>query len=280
MNILTKICIVVLVVLCLFSAAVITTLATTGPNYKQAYTEQKTRGDVADLRAAQLQVVNSKLIADNEKANGDLSKEKLARAQDKSQAEKDLSSAKLESQKNERSAADLTASVNTLTTSLDTANKRTDALSKDLDAARKSADEKAADVSKLTQDVRAAQAMSDRKDRQIDQLNEQLTQANQQIQELINKKGAVPTTPGGVAAVSPSEATYTGEINAVQGDNASVNIGAANGVKRGDKLFVYRGGKYLGRLTIELVNTNDAAGILTDKQADVAKGDKVTNRLQ
>ena len=74
-----------------------------------------------------------------------------------------------------------------------------------------------------------------------------------------------------------------GKILAVNAeDMVEVSIGSHDGLKVGNKLEVFRGSKYLGRVKVVRLDDNRAvAEILKDfKQGQMQKGDDVASRLK
>ena len=46
------------------------------------------------------------------------------------------------------------------------------------------------------------------------------------------------------------------------------------------KLTIYRGGKFVSHLRIDLVEADSAAGVILDKKLDVMQGDEVATDLK
>lgn len=90
-------------------------------------------------------------------------------------------------------------------------------------------------------------------------------------------RAAVDSVPGTVAVPSPRVVgAIKGEVTNVDGTYASVNIGESSGVTTGMTFVVYRGGSYLGDLTIESVRAGEAVGKLTTlASGGVRSGDMV-----
>lgn len=74
---------------------------------------------------------------------------------------------------------------------------------------------------------------------------------------------------------TPSE--VQGEIIAVneEFDFVVVNLGRSNGIEKGARFFVYRGGRALGEARVEMVHENLSAATLTVPGLKVEAGDKV-----
>ena len=59
---------------------------------------------------------------------------------------------------------------------------------------------------------------------------------------------------------------------------ASINIGSAKGIKKGMRLIVFREDNFVAHLQIELVDLNNAAGVIVNKRLEPRKTDKVKTR--
>ena len=71
-----------------------------------------------------------------------------------------------------------------------------------------------------------------------------------------------------------------GTVIATSGNLVTINVGSEHGIKKGRKLMVYRkGGKLVGYITIQTVDTDEATGIITDKVLNPRKNDKVTSEF-
>ena len=122
---------------------------------------------------------------------------------------------------------------------------------------------------------------------QIRNLQEKLYASEQRVAQL-EKQGGVTTakkqieSPSGIVAVSPTTVgEIRGEIIAVDGVYATINVGEGVGVTPGMIFMVYRaGGTYLGDLVIERVLPKQAGGRLTtEASGGIQKGDAVVYGL-
>lgn len=81
--------------------------------------------------------------------------------------------------------------------------------------------------------------------------------------------------PVGPAATSP----IRGQVTDVQGNSAEIDVGAADGVKKGMVFVVMRDGKYLGDLRIEVVEPRSSVGTLElTGQGEIKKSDSVRDK--
>jgi len=146
--------------------------------------------------------------------------------------------------------------------------------SEQLQAAQQLASEKQIEAQKLSSDLLDLKSLYARQEKQLETLNESVAAAREEAR----RAGEAGTAEAGAAA--PSAEQITGTVTTVRNDLASINIGSSNGVKMGEKLVIFRDGKFIGYLQVELVDASEASGIITDKVADPMQGDKVTNKLQ
>ena len=92
----------------------------------------------------------------------------------------------------------------------------------------------------------------------------------------------MPTTATGrVGPLTPAVAApIRGQIELLEGGIAQISVGSDDGVSKGMIFVIYRDGNYLGRMTIEEVEPNHAAGSLSHLQGDVRVGDKVADETR
>lgn len=124
-------------------------------------------------------------------------------------------------------------------------------------------------------------------EKEIRLLKEQNYALGQRMEELRAKlqAGATGQQPVTVseqsAAVESAESSpVIGEITSVRDSLASISVGAAQGVKLGMEMIIYRGAQYLGKLKISKVLPSQAAGEIVQLNGNIRPGDKVTNKFQ
>jgi len=110
-------------------------------------------------------------------------------------------------------------------------------------------------------------------------------QSNAELQRALAGGPGVRPAPGVVRTAAAQAAVageIRGEIIAVEGTYASINIGESSGVVPGMTFMVYReGGVYLGDLVIEKVRPKEAGGRLTTLvKGEVRPGDQVIYGLR
>jgi hypothetical protein len=152
----------------------------------------------------------------------------------------------------------------------------------DLDAERAEVNKKTDDIRRLGDALNKQTLDAETARRQADFLRDQLAQAEDKLTKLeatlSNRSGAAAGV--GVQPVAPDNTgeagvTIKGTIIAVKGDIASINIGYAKGVRKGDIADVSRGADYVCRLQIQDVDMNQAAGLIVSKKLDPAANDKI-----
>jgi hypothetical protein len=303
LNILTKICIVVLVVLILLSIPVFLSMAVNVDNYRQFHEQEVAR--------------NKALAAEN-----GLIKDELRVQKDQTAAAQDLANrykADLDAERTER--AKVLAALADNDRTILAAFQKVDARDDEFLVARKFFERRTQDFWDENKQLRTerTQLAAEKADLQ-DQLNQQkalyarqqgenmtlkeqlqdrdqqIAELNQRIAELQNELitggtgtgvAAAPTgVPGAATTVigpdgrilvegETAAARITGTVIAVKDDLASIDVGSAQGVKSGMKMLIYRGAQMIGYLQIEVVDAGESAGIVKDKQYEPQKGDQV-----
>ena len=284
MNILTKICVVLLVVASLVASVVFISLATVHPNYRTWYEKEH-------QAYMQLDSACRSYIEDAKHSKAALAKAREAAGTDK---------IKLQSQ---RDAAQ--AEVRELKMQLLNKEQQQSEMNTSLAALAKSDQSKAEQIKKQWENIRASwaketelqqrvvelqdqwkqqKALAERYAQNIRVLKEQTENLRQQNVELTNKVKEFEARGGGLSnkemeTVLTPENKLSGTITSVKDNIASVNIGSAHGLKKGMQLIVFRGGQFVGYLKIETVDVNEAVGVMTKKVLSPMQGDKVTSSL-
>ncbi len=119
-------------------------------------------------------------------------------------------------------------------------------------------------------------------------LQEQLTIKEGEVDELtrrvkdLSRELKIRRLDGdmGVAgAVTMGIDKIDGEVLAVQGELASLNVGRASGVKKDMEFKIYRDADFIAHLRIADVYTSTCAGLIQNRVGEVKKGDKATTKL-
>lgn len=104
----------------------------------------------------------------------------------------------------------------------------------------------------------------------------ELTSKLNSLKSQLRSKGINPEASK--EPVDPGQ--ITGTVVAVADGIASINIGSANGVKKNMRFIIYRGNQYVGRIKIESVRVDQAAGIVLDSNRTPIEGDRIVNRIE
>jgi len=285
LSILTKICVVLVLVVSVAASGAFLRIVSVQRSWKDAYNKQKDRADVADLTAANIQIALQKAVAKHgtlQSSLSDLKKsladEQAAHAADKAAAGQaaavmqgnidTLKASFTELQKSLEASLAMKAQLlkenAALAASVETANAAARGLKKELDEASvqiRRLDNMAKHYVLLIKDLQAEKA---------------------DLQMQIDKGPAAAAATGGSStpAVAASGQTVSGRVTAVHQGVASINIGRAKGIQEKMVLKVFRDGKFVSHLRIDLVEPDSAAGVILDKKLDVIQGDEVATDLK
>ncbi|MCK4601159.1 MAG: hypothetical protein KAU28_01750 [Phycisphaerae bacterium] len=279
MDVLTKICVVVLVVLVLVACPVFVKLASETANYKQAWLNMKDAKAMADHTAMVAQLATQRAQQDRDASEKKFQRDIEELQRKVSIARTALSEARTAKTALEREKAALLANQTTLARDIELNTARIKQLQEFWEATKK-------DVTRLTKrnvDLTAlyneAQVVKQRQEKQVRFLKELLAEAREQVRIYEERLGSGKATAAMEGPVTP-DVEITGTITAVDGELASINVGSAKGIKRNMKLCVYRHDQFVGYLRIDQVRVDESAGVLTTKRLDPMQGDKVTTKLK
>jgi hypothetical protein len=277
LNILTKICAVVLLILVLVASVVFINMATVPQNYRLLYEEQRLKAQLNGQDARLQKLVTNRLMEENNALKEEKGTLLAQNVELNQRLVPDPPSILVKKLMEQNEAANTMLAK--LQLDVKAAGDRNDLLAKQLQDERVKTAEKqdqiGRNIAELTQEV----GKRERAERVVRALERQLQDRDERIKELETQVagGAASGASGAIAAVSPGRVTAT--ITVVRGDHASINVGVAQGVARGQKLYIYRNASFVGYLRIDEVDEAQAAGTIVDKQLDPAIGDKVTNDL-
>ena len=288
MSILTKICVVLVLVVSVAASGAFLRIVSVQRSWKNAYLKQKDRADVADLTSANDKMALQKKVIQLDKVRGDcldhnkaLADEQVAHAADKAAAAQaaavlqghfDMLKASLtEFEKNLEASLAMKAQLRkekaALVAALELSNEAARGLKKDFDGA-------SVQITRLESMVKHYVVLI--KDIQAEKAEMQLELDSRPPAATVAGKGVtgapVPVTAAGQAV--------SGKITAVHEGVASINIGRAKGIKENMMLKVFRGGKFVSHLRIDLVQPDSAAGVILDKKLEVMQGDEVATDLK
>jgi predicted RNase H-like nuclease (RuvC/YqgF family) len=275
LNILTKISVVVLVLLVLLFCPVLITLATQQPNFKFLHEADKQQIALLSQNLSMSQVLQQRAMNEEaaEKGRREGAEAKLAGDTAKLTQQLEEEKARTGAQEGRLTSLDMT--LKGFQQNLKDMNDRNVKLVADLDAQRAENNRKSEENRRLgdafnreTLNVQTLQS-------QVNFLHEQNAQQQEKIAQLETKLASGGGVGGPGKAVEPTPATdITGTVTAVKGDIASINCGAAKGVKVGMVATISRGSEYVCQLEIKNVWTNEAAGVVIKKKLDPSKDDK------
>lgn len=278
MSILTRICVVVLLVLILLAVPVFVTQAVVPPNFRYAFEQERKNVDLYAMEAKREKLAHAKTIRDR-----DAAQEKLARLTSEMQGENDSLKAELaawrarasEQQNDQKRMATELASLNT---EIKAANERADIMAQQLNAARAEMDGLNQDLLRVNNLYKQTEAESERLKKMAQVRYERIRELEEE-NELLQSGGAIASSAG-EKMVPVASQKITGTISAIKGDYASINLGSAKGIQPGMRLIVYRGADLVGFLRVDEVDISQAAGIIVERRLDPMQGDKVTTSLQ
>ena len=285
MNILTKICVVLLVVTSLIASVVFISLATEHLNYRFLYEQEQ---------QAYKQLESTKIGLDEsvDRLSEDLKEARTNRSNTEMRLQAEADKLKVNNRRLEVQNASLKNDIKSINNDLAVLTQNDMAKQTSIESRRKELKAAWDRETKLRQElIRISDSWKDERIRSerlaknlkvtkeqsedhkntIDELNQRLANIEKRVgPEDVSEKDRLPLTP---------EQKVTGTITAVRNNLASINIGSARGLKKGMQLIVYRGDQLVGFLKIERVQINEAAGVMIKKILAPKQGDKVTSRL-
>ena len=284
MSILTKICVVLLLVLVLLACPVLITQATQLPRYMDAVDALRVQNKVAEMsnRTAQL------ALKEVQSRRDDLAGEVRALAAKNrslvSEHEVRLSEQVAQNLGSQKQIAKLNASFDRLQQALNMEIARADRITGELNGARTVVNDLKGQVGRLDAELAARDVAIAR----LEALNRRLRVDKQRLEKekeaLAIKQADIGTarrvaTDADHPAVDEGVPLIQGEITAVDDDVASISIGAAKGIKKGMKLIIYRHMDFVSYLQIEFVGLDTAVGVVVNKRLAPRQGDKVRTRV-
>ena len=270
MNILTKICVVILALLTVGGGVVFSRQAMVEPNWMDAYEKEKQAKVLAEVDAAndnralgRAQIEITDLRAKLTQTSGKLQEENNSLKAQIDQ--KNIMIGKLEDNNNQ-----FATQLESLRTLIEQIELRRKLLADQLKALDAKYDKVQAEYTATQNSLAEALGQIDRDAGEKRVLREQLVQREEEIKtleaDLRSAGGAVAASAEDAAAAAPvAVATLVGTVTAVQADGlASINIGRVKGVRKGMKMYVYRGSEFVGHLRIDEVDDDESAGVLFD----------------
>ncbi|RKY24823.1 MAG: hypothetical protein DRP83_07100 [Planctomycetota bacterium] len=280
MNILTKICVVFLVVTSLVAAVVFINLATVPQNWRDKYNREEKAHSLLKAKSQGQDEINSQLSSDLNNLRKSLAEQKT-----KAQAQQ----AMLIADKGRLNLviADLNRKLAaSATTPRDAGKAATEYLYKQQQALKAAWDAESKAKLKMIElesQLLAEQAKNKRLEKALRVTQEKAQSQKDMITRLNDRLGELEvlkeSKPGQTLSAPLPAIKLTGTISDVDDNLASVNIGSAQGLKTGMKLIVYRGDQFVGHLKIETVGASESAGVIVNRRLAPQRGDKVTSSL-
>ncbi len=278
MNILTKICIVILVVLNLVISGVFIKFVSESANYKDLYNVERQNKLAAEQTtkhyALALETSNQMHKAESEKNNKALADAKAFIAD----LQKEIAKLQGEVVTLQSDKQSLLADTTRLTLNEQKSTQITETIRLQLQKANEDLQKLNEEINALTVSLKEAVARADRQEKVVRLLREQLHEERERIKTLIASGGKEQTGDTSGATVT-ADVEITGNITSVDQNIAAIDVGSAKGLKNGMKLIVYRNDKFVAYLRIEEVDVDSAAGVIEKKQLDPIVGDKATTKL-
>jgi len=280
LNILTKICVVFLVVTSLVAAVVFINLATVPQNWRDKYNREEKAHSLLKAKSQGQDEINSQLSSDLNNLRKSLAEQKT-----KAQAQQ----AMLIADKGRLNLviADLNRKLAaSATTPRDAGKAATEYLYKQQQALKAAWDAESKAKLKMIElesQLLAEQAKNKRLEKALRVTQEKAQSQKDMITRLNDRLGELEvlkeSKPGQTLSAPLPAIKLTGTISDVDDNLASVNIGSAQGLKAGMKLIVYRGDQFVGHLKIETVGASESAGVIVNRRLAPQRGDKVTSSL-
>jgi hypothetical protein len=283
LNILTKICVVLLVVASLVASIVFISLATVQPNYRTLYEKERTAYQQLDLACRSYMEDADRSRSALREAREAAGTDKIKLLSERDNAVAEVRELKMQLLNKDQRHAEMNASLDTLTKSDQAKVKLIETQLKDIRASWARETELQGELVKVRDQWRQQKALAERLAQNNRVLREQTKNLQQQNVELTQKVKEFEARGLGredMDVVLKPENKIAGTITSVRDNIASINIGSAHGLKKGMQLIVFRGSNFVGFLKIDSVDVNEAVGVMTEKHLSPMQGDKVSSSLE
>ncbi|HBG27255.1 MAG: hypothetical protein A2Y10_12570 [Planctomycetes bacterium GWF2_41_51] len=282
MSTLTKILIVLLSLLSVYLCSSVVIYVTTATNYKQAYeslqSEHMALQEKSNTYEQQIEEKRRELAQLTDKLDNEIASLKA----DKSKMEQELKNIT-------RDKSDLDEKVKTLAASALGFKETVEGMQNNLVQTRSELEQARAESIKLGKNLNEITASLEEKMAQLDattaekkRLLEEKAKLEQQISgkvsafEPITSTVSGPASPAPTAYDSSSNAPLQGKITAIEGNLATLSIGAADGVEKGMVFHVTQNDNFICDIRITEVDAEVAAGTLQLVQQQPRVGDIVS----
>ncbi len=282
MNILAKICIVLLVVTSLIAAVVFTSMATVTPVWRTLFKQEQEAYSLLEASYQEkLQEIDRMTVALNDarQENKTLAQTHSAKRDELTQQNIELKRANTELNNEVTRIKD---KLTDLAQTSETNAKIRISLQERLAEANNKNNELRMEIATVSDQLKAVRAENERYERtqkvikeNAEYLKSQLAEKNKVIQNL--RAGGAQASSAEVAPMPDRK--VTGAVTAVDNDVASANVGSAHGVQKGMELIIFRGDQFVGHLKVEDVGVNECAGVVVDRRLTPKQGDSVASSL-
>ncbi len=291
MSILTKIAIVLLVVVSLAASVVFINMATVPRSYRRQLEAEQRRSEAlaAGLRRSQLATNRMSYINAMNQANslgriGSLQTQVESLEDQITTLQQDKKDLAVE--KNEH-----VAQVSQLAAALKTEQQQTEAVSSQLKDALSKKDELAKLNREYSQTNTKLAGQIERLEKQVQVRLEEIAQLEDRIgdlQKTIEDLRSNTTIIAGPDQAGPTDGTgelaapeqkITGTVTSVKDGIASIDVGSASGITKGERFVIYREDSFVGYLDIAVVRATESAGHVVKAKLQPQIGDRVTNKL-
>lgn len=276
MNILTKICVVLLTVVSIAASITFINWVTTQDNYKHKWKVQLVNNIKFEQENRLYSDSNARLTYENQMLARELLQSEALLASQKATAAASLASKNEDYQDLKATHDALVATYNQLRADLNADVKNDDILKKQILAAHDKIKELELGLSKANTIIGRLRADNKIKTNSLRlasvrsaELQAELVAVRTELENRDGQKKSKNDKP--LALVNAT-------IIEVKGNLATINVGSNQGIKEGRRLFVYRkGGKFVGFITIQNYDVDEATGILSGNKIAPQVGDKVTS---
>jgi hypothetical protein len=283
LNILTKISVVVLALLILVACVVFVTQATVVPNYKSMLMDSQDR-----LKAAGVEIQQKEIAVQKAAQDAAASAARADAAERKAASESNtvwqlLSDERAKGALAQASLDRMGMTLGQLAATEQAQGQWVQGLFKGLDAERAKAATAAEKQRLLNDQINELSLRGETLAGDVRRWRDQYYQSDERVKQLedaLSKAGKSASVAGAATGGEPlpSGPAITGTVDAVNAEKgiASLNIGSAQGMRRGMIASVSRGAEFVCEVQIEVVNTQDSAGVVVNnrKRMNPEKGDK------
>jgi len=287
LNILTKICIVLLAIASVFASVVFVRESLTKENYRQMYIDQLHRADVLEASTSNTSLTLEKCQLDLRRTKEQLQQANTERQQDNAERDRQIAQLQAQLTKGQEINQDNAAQLEELKQHVEGLKEERRILTAQLDGLR-------GEIERLNAELTSNRTLIAEQAAEIETLegierllNEQLTERDENIAYLQEKlkalEGEQPAEDAAPVAAA-EQATIVATVTAVDdaNDMASINVGSVKGVRKDMVFYIYRGDEFIAHLRILDVGDGESTGLIYDRREGAVPqtGDKVTTDLE